>query len=266
MIVSQSFRALRVEVRAISRATQVGFAILAFVSATIALLTLVAPSEWRHINARTIHQAAARELHAAEDMEWQQYWVLARIMHTAASWPGDRDLTKMEWQSVLRVALALQRTDPSIIEKALLVYVVTETWCPPRPTEDVVESWTKPILLLRVMFDIPEDAWRADDVVPDLYLAPCGGLPYEPADKVASLTPHLSLPVKWSEQGPVLLARRRHVEAIFGHGYQAHLEFRAMLSRFPYRQGLERYVNEEVNDWRSLIHLVEPMRFAPPDR
>jgi hypothetical protein len=162
-------------------------------------------------------------------------------------------MTESEWKSVVRVALALQRTDPEIVERALIVYMIIETFY--RQSGSRIGAWTKPMLILRVMFDIPDDPVIFDPVMPELRVAPCGGFSYILTTGEIEKGPSLALPVLWTDSGPSLRALRPQI----GGGtrtYQPQVEYRYFLTHFRYREDLQSLVDTKVTGWTSLMHLV----------
>ncbi len=208
--------------------------------------------------------AATPSHEAIEDQlppDWGSCAAVARVIKTAAAWPEGRLMTEDEWQSVMRVALALQRTDPELVERALIVYMVIETHYPDGGGR--LEAWLKPMLILRVMFDIPEDPWKFDVNKLGLEALPCGGFPYRMREQDAGSPPTVGLPIAWSENGPRLRALRPRI----GGGtrmYQPQREYRSLLSRYPYREGLQEYVDVKVTDWVSLMPFVERLERPQP--
>jgi hypothetical protein len=186
---------------------------------------------------------------------WNECAAVARVIEASAVWPEGRLLTVEEWQSVIRVAFALQKTDPKLVERGLIVYMAVHQTCNPQD-EELVSAWTKPMLILRVMFELPMESWRADFTNQDAL--PCGGLPYKLIAKEPEARVNLGLPLSWSAEGPRQTALRPHIGGVAGQPYQPQREFRYMLSKYRYRQGLGDYVDVEIRDYTSLLSMLEP--------
>lgn len=193
----------------------------------------------------------AREYRAG--LPWQAYDDLAAIIGSSSALPADRQLTENEWKRMVRVAVALQNADPEVVERTLIVYMIVQRRMNAFGTTLAVRS--KPMLLLRIMFDIPEDEpWEFP--LGASRINPCGGLPYRLVDDGAQAEISLSLPIKWDEEGPSLTALLRTDVPSRKSIYQPHDEYRYFLAHYPYRRGLEQWLGEEVQDWGSLISLI----------
>ncbi len=51
---------------------------------------------------------------------------MARIIATSHTWTAKGPMTNEDWALVIRVALALQKTDPEDVERALIVYMILD--------------------------------------------------------------------------------------------------------------------------------------------
>jgi hypothetical protein len=204
---------------------------------------------------------------------WEYYEqdALARI-DAAPAWPTDKRLTEREWQMAIRVALMLQDSDPCAVQAALVAYMLTmghyeprsdyaKHWRRNRPAADgkgmgAAREWrdweTRPMVLLRIMFDIPPEARPVMDAGDPQYdpLQPggCGGFPSHPIEGDDREYRYLiSAPIRWTEDGPELIA-------LYGFGaaggggtrksYQPHIEYRWFLHHYPFREGLEKYLDD----------------------
>lgn len=135
-------------------------------------------------------------------------------------WPSDGALSAMSWYSLACTAQALQACDPGVVEAGLHRYaelLTTQPW----PTGSL--GLMKPFLLLRLMFDLPEEAVETDRRV-------FVGMPNWPP----SANGHVDLawPVGWSDQQPILLA---NYEGQNGPLYDAAAEYEYFRARFEYR-------------------------------
>jgi hypothetical protein len=180
--------------------------------------------------------------------EWERYSKLASIIESSVPWTSIGPTSKRQWEAVLRAALALQKAAPEDVEVALLVYMCKAADGRSDPIARA-DSWSRPMLMLRVMFDIPESG-PGSLPVPRNAVGICGGLPYERPTE--PLQPSLSWPIRWTPSGPELVVfRSDKSRGKRGHptSYQPHLEYRYFRSHFPPREGLQTLIDIEIQTW-----------------
>ncbi len=173
---------------------------------------------------------------------------IARIIAALPDLPNtlssDSDLTAVEWRTIMRAAIALQATSPEIIEDALRLYM------DPRFQAAGV-GMGKPILLLRVAFDIPqEDDERPPGRVGESVRIFLIGIPLDERRQL-----RLTDPVGWSNDGPRLTAFM--AIGFFGGSmpkpYDPVTEYHYFRAHFKYRDGLERWAGGDVVDWYDVL-------------
>lgn len=81
---------------------------------------------------------------------------ICQRIYALKAWPEDvTEYTPKDWQQVIKLARILQRTGPVSVETALEIYVAHFDTAFEEGVEADTE-WSKPYLLLRVMFELPE--------------------------------------------------------------------------------------------------------------
>ena len=182
---------------------------------------------------------------------WQTIEMIAEIIGTAAAWTATGPATDDEWRSIVRVALALQKTSPKLVEQALAAHMILDKGR---------QGSTRPMLILRVMFDLPEDElsqaeWIALGAHSSVHL--CGGIPPTPIPGGPLFRRSLAAPLTWTADGPRLTAI--HMTSSYyssGPGYQPQLEYRYFLEHFPFRQGLNEFVDRDISGPGALLDLI----------
>ena len=79
---------------------------------------------------------------------------LAAMFGSLRPWSRSSDFRDQDWENYVRVARRVQQTDSQVVEAALDSFVKAEA-------NDTVTDYTsesKPFLLMRVVFDLPESA------------------------------------------------------------------------------------------------------------
>ncbi|MEE8156292.1 MAG: hypothetical protein V3T53_15165 [Phycisphaerales bacterium] len=170
---------------------------------------------------------------------------IARIIANLPGWPHDRDLTNEEWRLYLMSAIALQKTPPETVREAMRTY---KTFM-----QRYREAWNiKPAILLRVMFDIPEDF----ELPSYPYgVRPSGGIPGMPVVG-GTTTRNLVSPVRWTPEGPTLLA---YAPIAIGNGSVPSIpvfEYEYFHKHFKQREGLDDLVDVEISDWKDLLPIL----------
>lgn len=170
---------------------------------------------------------------------------IARIIANLPGWPTDRDLTNEEWRLYLMSAIAFQKMPPDTVREAMRTY---KTFI-----RRYREAWNiKPAILLRVMFDIPEDFELRRY---PLGVRPSGGTPGMPVDG-DSLPRNLVSPVRWTPEGPTLSA---YMPIAIGGSFVPSIpvyEYEYFQKHFKQRQGLDDLVDVEISDWKDLLPIL----------
>lgn len=195
-------------------------------------------------------------------LKWQDYKSLASLIADLPAWTESGPTSQKEWERIERLAMVLQMLDPRDVQMVLVLYMSSLPQLPPI-TEDP-DPRTKPVLLLRVMFEIPEIDVSLDNQLQDLKalnVHVAGGFIYKPLDKQTELVATLALPISWNESGPSLIAFRQWkgigYTGPYDHMYQPHTEFAYFQTNFPYRQGLSELVDVKLDSWHDLIRIRE---------
>jgi hypothetical protein len=148
------------------------------------------------------------------------------MIHALAAWPesmGGRDLTDSEWREYIDVAALIQQQDSEVVAKVLHDYIVHfETSFD--ETVDYTLEWSKVMLLLRVMFALPEEP-RPDLPAPGSW---AGQVVREGPPSSRSF----SFPVHWNGKRPELVA---FMAGYNGPPYEAEREYRDFLKQFRFR-------------------------------
>ncbi len=159
---------------------------------------------------------------------------------------SDLDLSAAEWRTIMRAAVVLQATPSEIIEDALRRYM-------DQSFQAAGVGIGKPILLLRVAFDIPqEDDERPSGGVGESVWIFLIGIPPDERRQL-----RLTDPVGWSDDGPRLTAFMASSFGITGgpmpKPYDPVTEYHYLRAQFAYRNGLEHWVGGDVVDWYDVL-------------
>lgn len=172
---------------------------------------------------------------------------IARIIANLPAWPFDRDLTNEEWRLYLMSATALQKTPPDAVREAMRTY---KTFM-----QRYRQAWhIKPAILLRVMFDIPED-FELRSYPYGVF--PSGGIPGIAVDG-DGLARNLVSPVRWTPEGPTLSAYMPMSFLTQSNliGSIPDLEYEYFQRNFKHREGLDDLVDVEISDWKDLLPIL----------
>lgn len=139
-----------------------------------------------------------------------------RMIRRVRAWPMPHEAAYRaeDWQQLIRVARMLQRGDSSDVEIALERYTRHFETAFEEGTDTQAE-WSKCVLLISVMFEIPEDAARNPSISDGL-----GGFGSVALAGESGLAP--TLPIRWSRGGPAFAALRG---AYNGSRYEAEQEY-----------------------------------------
>jgi hypothetical protein len=143
---------------------------------------------------------------------------LTAAFRTLAPWTQADDLSSAEWDRYLSVAGEVARADPADVEPALAEFLGE------RSGFEAAEDETRLFLLLRVVFDLPEQAPESER------RSFKGWVNWPPPDADGNVS--LSWPITWDAGRPTLVAPYEGSE---GRPYNAVGEYRHFLERFPFR-------------------------------
>lgn len=157
--------------------------------------------------------------------------IMARI-HAIPPWPsGERDCAygPIHWSRLVQTARDLQKADPIRLETACQYYVVHyETSF--EGGIDIVAEWSKPLLLLRMMFDIPETEELAE--YHPIGCMGFGGFGWQPICEGLDPPRTLALPLTFKGGSPAFTALRFGYN---GPAYRADEEYRFFVRHFRFR-------------------------------
>lgn len=134
---------------------------------------------------------------------------------------AQKDFSDSEWACYIEVARIIQKADPNIVESALNKFIVDAV----REEYAGYESESKVFILMRVVFDLPEEAYLENR------RSFKGWANWPEPDEKGNVS--LSWPVSWRTGKPKLIAP---YEGSMGKPYAAGMEYRYMRDRFPFRQ------------------------------
>jgi hypothetical protein len=156
---------------------------------------------------------------------------IMRVIHSVRPWPSVEDdviYTDADWDKLIETAQILKGADPHRLEIALEWYVIHyETSFD--PDNDRVAEWSKPLLLLRVMFNVSE----SEDLTkyhPKGSMG-FGGFGMAPVSEDEQIPLTLATPVSFRDK-PRLTAVRCGYN---GPRYYAEKEYRFFKEHFEFR-------------------------------
>lgn len=146
---------------------------------------------------------------------------LVAAIDALPSWPTQPDFSPDEWESYIETACLIQQAQPATVEAALDKFIARGV----QNVSTTDESESKPFILLRVVFDLPES-------VPALLRRSFKGWVNWPPPN-ANGEVNLAWPVSWQTGQPQLSAG--YVGSM-GLPYDASQEYRHLLTNFSHRQ------------------------------
>ena len=174
-----------------------------------------------------------------QQLGWNDHREMAWLVQMTSGWPTDRMLTDKEWDRSIRIAGVLQQVAPKDLEAVLILYLCNTPLGSLDYFEYEAEFRSRPFMLLRVMFDLPDSAEALRDARRETGL-PSWIPPFTSVNPRERENWSLSAPIRWSDSGPTLWAWRS-IKHEPGSGdinlrhYQPHLEYRYFQSHFPFR-------------------------------
>ena len=187
----------------------------------------------------------ATEANATRRIGWEQSYDLAERIQGLSSWTSDGRPRDGDWNAILSLAWTLQGLHDADVQAVLVVFMINSQ----RDNPGDWQAWSKPMLLLRVMFDIPDEPQPAQQVSDVLYrdsgATICAGIPYRgcgATDRTPLAT--FSLPLTWNGNGPSLAACPYPAFSWTGPSYQPQQEFAYFRKHFKYRPGLKELLDK----------------------
>lgn len=159
-----------------------------------------------------------------------------QLIHGIRPRPGPEpapDYTEADWRRLLSVAAVCQKVDPPTLDGALHDYIVHYATSFEDDVDSVAE-WTKPLLLLRVMFELPE---KEGGPYPGAFTF--GAFAYIGCESEPTVPDAMALPIFWGPQGPRFAAR---FFGYYGADYAADKEYKYFLMHCPLRRNLTNYL------------------------
>jgi len=146
---------------------------------------------------------------------------LKTLLGSLRSWSQRDAFTRDDWEAYRKVAKIVQETDPHIVEEALNQFVRDAVQEP----FTGYESESKPFLLMRVVFDLPEVSPQQSRLLFK------GWVNWPQPDVQGNVS--LAWPLSWQGGGGEMVAPYQGSE---GKPYDAAAEYRYFRSNFPYRR------------------------------
>ncbi|KPK76342.1 MAG: hypothetical protein AMJ79_07005 [Phycisphaerae bacterium SM23_30] len=156
--------------------------------------------------------------HEKYEMVTEKY--LVNMFSSLEPWPSSGAITENGWQYYIQVAKTVQKTDPEVVKESLdnFIYASLE--------EQILnEEESKIFLLMRVIFDLPEDA-------PKSKLRSYKGWSNWQLSELPNNRVNLSWPIKWDGHKPRLIS---YYEGSMGIPYQASLEYEYLKKNYKFR-------------------------------
>ena len=145
---------------------------------------------------------------------------LITCIHALKTWSNATGFTKDNWRDYIQVAQRVQQTEPQLVENALDVFIKEAV----REPFTGYTSESKPFLLMRVVFDLPESVPAAARVIFKDWV----NWPAPDAEGNVSL----AWPISWQTGQPQLVASYEGSE---GKPYAAAAEYRHLRANYPPR-------------------------------
>jgi hypothetical protein len=146
---------------------------------------------------------------------------LIERLRSLPAWTKQEEFTDQTWAQYIDVARIVQSTDPDTVEAALNGFIQEVL----QEQVQGYESESKPFILMRVVFEIPEVASA------EKRFSYKGWTNWPDPD--AKNQVNLSWPVSWEGGAPKLLAS---YEGSMGQPYAAAAEYSFLSQNFPYRK------------------------------
>jgi len=145
---------------------------------------------------------------------------LERLFESLHAWAQRDSFSAADWEKYISVAKIVQETNPSIVESALDQFVQAAVHEP----FTGYTSESKPFLLMRLVFDLPEVAPQEERLLFK------GWTNWPRADAQDNVS--LAWPISFRRGKPELVASYEGSE---GKPYEAAAEYRYLRNHFPYR-------------------------------
>ena len=143
-----------------------------------------------------------------------------RLLHGLEPWRAIPDFSDAAWSRYVDLAHSIRHVEQAVVSAVLDAFVAEVS------TEEYrgYESESKPFLLLRVLFELPESAPASDRSIFK------GWTNWPEPDQAGRVS--LSWPVSWRSGRPRLIA---NYEGSEGRPYDAVNEYRLFLRTYPHR-------------------------------
>jgi hypothetical protein len=148
---------------------------------------------------------------------------LIEDFHSLPPWKNEGDLNEQEWARFIEVAKIVQSVSPDTVGAALGEFIKQVI----QKEYQGYESESKPFILMRVVFKLPEIASA------EKRFSYKGWTNWPEPDENNQV--NLSWPISWNNNNPKLIAS---YEGSMGLPYAAAAEYRFLLENFPFRQFL----------------------------
>lgn len=146
---------------------------------------------------------------------------ILNLLHSLSAWTAQGDFSDQDWEKYVEIAKLVQSTDPDVVAAALDEFTQQAI----REGYQGYESESKPFILMRVVFEIPETGSA------EKRFSFKGWSNWPEPD--ANNEVNLSWPISWIGGSPTLVAP---YEGSMGRPYAAAAEYRFLLKNFPYRK------------------------------
>lgn len=157
----------------------------------------------------------------AQDPATQRQAIIDSIAHITP-WSGIDDYGSEDWASLRRSAILVQESDPAVVEQAIRAF---RAQCFERTSDVPVDCDSQVFLLLRMVFDLPEDAPVHERAI---FI---GWMNWPEVDETDSV--NLAWPLSWASGAPSFVASQF---GAMGAPYAAVEEYRHMLEHYGFRR------------------------------
>ncbi len=162
---------------------------------------------------------------------------IKNLISSVEPWPtpSDRAYDEHQMKHLMCVGLRLQSVRPDLVASAMELFVARSDTSSGKDA-DWGREWSRALLLLRVMFEVPSNEVQVDRQ--GWRRGPLSFAAYScVSEDFGRVVPQIeSLPLKWDSDGPVMIARRL---GYFGGRYRVGDEFWYFHDHYGYRHNLD---------------------------